>query len=298
MSKFIESTHFQWLAFGIGALIFIVLRYFGVVDGNEFLGLNVDALISFSFVGLCYAVAGVWYALQNFRRQKFKKSLYYERSEFFWKFSEAGDFDGTFTYRLQNNSSEVLSRLPLDGFQWSVAPDRKRLRFRIIPKENLKRYRFVRPTATIRLAGWLYDKIFSTNTYLIEWSPGVAPDVMPGDSILYEVLVQTSETELDAFTSKGTTLGFPTRVKTREVSLVCLAPEGYRFVLVSPQIEIVDFDTGDRRLNEESLIAKPKLSDDSGRLEWLVEDPLPDRRYWINYRFEKKDDYDEAQFNG
>ena len=51
-------------------------------------------------------------------------------------------------------------------------------------------------------------------------------------------------------------------------------------------------------LNEESLIAKPKLSDDSGRLEWLVEDPLPDRRYWINYRFEKKDDYDEAQFNG
>lgn len=288
----VASPHFRWAVLIAGGVIYILLKLLGilaVVNVEEIVGMQLESLISFALIALIYTVFLISYLIEKYRSTRYPNEVVYTRAQFIYDFYEGGDFHGQFIYNLRNLSSETLDALPLESFYWTQIPDRSQIKFRIIYKDGHRLHRLDQEEPLIgKRENWFINDVLGQQTHYIAWEPKIIPPLDPKEEIVYEADVWTPGTETDAFTSEGANLGFPTGIFTGSAKLIARAPRNYKFVLKTPPMSVIDNESGNSMPSEEVELPDPVLTDDGSLLEWKLNRFRQHRRYWINYRFERK----------
>ena len=95
--------------------------------------------------------------------------------------------------------------------------------------------------------------------------------------------IDTSGTEKTAFSETGTMLGYSVNVPTREFTLTCIAPDGYKFTILEP---IIVTDTNTNELSDLKLPddQHPNLNKSENILYWNLKDPPLYHRMSVKYK--------------
>lgn len=203
-----------------------------------------------------------------------------------WQFESNGDFTGTGIYELENTSTEPMFTLPRDDFLWAVNPRTARIRVRVLDDGGIRHAITEYDNSVYRRALSALSNRDQTQ-YVVSFSHTIAPALQPGESMRFELLMETPGTEVGAFTESGTVLGIPANIPTLMANLMCVAPAGYAFEIMTPRW-VVESSTGENVPDEEQRICDPVLSPAATTLNWRLSDLKVGLRYWVQYRFREK----------
>jgi hypothetical protein len=265
---------------GITGLVFAVGAALTVLYSNK---VHKGFVIAFVVILTTYLLSIVFL----FLRDQLKARTWMKRNalpvineevEHDWRVSENGDFSGRYTYSVKNVSDEDISVLPADDLLWFAEPTKITINFKVIESPRNNKITDYRNT----ILRYLFDYVFSKSVNSISWSHVIEPPLRPGESIKYQIQIETPETENDAFTESGAIAGIPASVPTKQAKLNYVAPNGYKFVILEPII-VVD-NKGTSHPDEIADITGPNLSKSGVILSWVINNLKYGRRYWFKYK--------------
>ena len=225
-----------------------------------------------------------WYILMelNQRASTMLRSLVYENLSFEFFYEANGDFRSRCFFKLRNNGADPVAELPVTRAFFLSDGSISSVRFRAID-EGHGIYRFQKNGQSIVDA---VSALFKTNARFVEWEYEISPPLRSGESVSYEVAIETQGSEREAFTSAGSIMGFPANIPIRSALLRAVAPHNFRFVCIGHPIA-VDIDLKAEAPSADISLPEPTLSLSSEILEWKIGDLPSGNRYWIKFRFER-----------
>lgn len=217
-------------------------------------------------------------------RNKTMNNSYYSKVEHDLSVNEKADLSGRYTYELVNSGSEEIRYVPDDNLYWFNEPESKRFSIEVLNGEGTERYIEKVDHRTWEVA----LDLFKDKARVISWDYTFQPPLKPGESIKYCVKIYAKRSEVDAFSDKGTYAGIPIKIPTKSASLTYRSPQNYKFDLIKPVLVV---DQKGKPIAEENLgIPPPSLNSPKTLIEWGIESPKVDRRYWFKYKFKREDD--------
>ena len=109
------------------------------------------------------------------------------------------------------------------------------------------------------------------------WRPKITPPLKTKDELVYEVIIETKNSEAAAFTKEGSFAGMRTRFPADELSMRVVAPQGKK-------LEMKTFfarDTSGQTVEMVKGHSEPKLESDGRNIAWVVKDPVPSISYTV-----------------
>jgi hypothetical protein len=246
---------------------------------------SAEALVYFAVVSL--TIYGVtWYGVlieRIHRANQMIKSLAYENLSFEFFYEANGDFRSRCFFKLRNHGIDPVSELPSTRAFFLGEGTISSIRFRAID-EGPGIYRFQQNKQTIVDA---VSALFKGNTRFVEWGYQISPPLRPGDSVSYEVAIETLKTEGAAFTTAGSIMGFPAHIPIVSATLRAIAPRDFKFVCLGHPV-VVDIDLTAEMTPDNIQLPDPTLSASAGILDWNIRDLDKGNRYWIKFRLEQE----------
>lgn len=265
------------------SMIFGILVPFTAILNNKisslFIYISTCLLILYFICWLSFLVKEVikknkWYSEMKF-------PIYYKEVKHDWRLSADGDFHGNINFTIINSSNKQVTSLPFDNAYWLTTPKKIDIDFKVKKgqKHNIKNYRH-------SIFNFFVSLFLNKTINAFQWSHEIDPPLMAGEEFSYDLIVDTPETEKDAFSDEGTYAGIPVVIPTKNAYLSYVAPIGYYFEILDPVI-LVD-SSGNRYHEEEININHPKLNHNKSILTWAINNPLSNRRYWFKYKMCKE----------
>lgn len=201
-----------------------------------------------------------------------------------WKhyYFSNSNFKAEIEYYLQNNSEFPLVDLPpheAGWFGWDI-----KYTFKTDVYGEYKNFYSID------------DKYFSDNKIIrndlngrdsritmLNWQFKVSPPIAPKKLIHYGIIIETENTEKEAFTGGGSLAGMSSPYPVDKIISEIFAPDGYFFVNNG---FIVRDRTG---ISIEGNINPPDFSDDDKKINWVVEKPSPTLQYLVRIVLVKRD---------
>jgi len=209
--------------------------------------------------------------------------IIYLLSEFDWRIYDNGNFNGNFTYIVKNISDEDVTDLPYDDIHWYNDYDDIDIQFKILDN-NDKKYHI------IDYRNNLYNQLFNyfkKKVKVISWSHIIEPSLKPNDILKYSIIINTTNSEKDAFSDVGAFAGVPAIVPIKEATINYSAPLGYKFEIITPLI-IVDIKGTEITTSEDKAnYDLPELNTSKTILKWRLFNLKAGRRYWFKYKLIK-----------
>lgn len=284
----LASDPFVQLAVGAAAISipYLADALFGL-DLQSFLPATVDLNTALPIIVLAFLLA-LNVGRTTLRNALKPRAFHAAEVSYLYTFTDCGDFEGSITTEVENRSGREISRVPSESLMWNEEIGDADIFFEIVYKEGDRPHAFRDSSYDVVPEHLAIDRMRKKRPYTaIAWSPEIEPPLEKGGCLTYEVLVKTPATEMEAFGDSGTTLGFPVSMPTRRVRLVAKAPFGFAFRLMAPPYEVIDMTSGLPVPLPEDL-APPTLMGGGSTLEWIVRNPQEKRRYWIHYRFYRR----------
>jgi hypothetical protein len=232
---------------------------------------------------MCVYGAVNWYVFieRSYRANQMIRSLVYEDLAFEFYYEANGDFRSRCFFKLRNNGTDAVAVLPSTRAFFLNEGTIKSIKFRAI-EEAGNAYRFQQNNQSIVDA---VSALFRSNTRFVEWGYEIAPPLRPGDSVSYEVAIETEKTEVAAFTSSGSIMGFPAHIPIVSATLRAVAPRDFKFVCLGTPV-VVDLNvTSEIAKPETEALPAPSFSATSAILEWKLSNLDQGYRYWIKFKF-------------
>ncbi|MFZ3065363.1 MAG: hypothetical protein WA277_08790 [Nitrospirota bacterium] len=110
---------------------------------------------------------------------------------------------------------------------------------------------------------------------LYTWQFKINPALPPGKSFHYGQILESKNTEIDAFTEKGSFAGMSSPFPVDTLISEIFAPKGYRFLKKGYTIR----DSMGIEVN--NTVLSPEYSSDGSKITWTVENPIPSLKYFI-----------------
>lgn len=205
-------------------------------------------------------------------------NLVYEELDFDYKVFENGDFSCRNVYHLKNIGAKPISITPLDDGLWFSSPKNVDLKIKVLSSK--KGHKVISHRTNIYET--LLKIIPGKKSYIVSWNHEISPPLDKNDSLVLEIIIDTTGTEKDAFTADGTYAGIPTVLPTKKATLNFVAPPGYVFEMIIPKIVHDAYGNTDEK--EISRIKQPRLNKSKTLLSWEIEHCLAQHRYSFNYR--------------
>lgn len=117
----------------------------------------------------------------------------------------------------------------------------------------------------------------------LNWQFTVAPPIARKTVFNYGIIIQTKNTEKEAFNGDGSLAGMSSPYPVDSIISEIFAPNGYSF---KDKGVLVRDSTG---VNVECNITKPVFSDNDTKITWVVEQPSPTVRYLVRIFLVKRD---------
>lgn len=205
----------------------------------------------------------------------------YQNIEHEWRISETGDCIMRSVYEVTNIGNTPVKTIPFDNFGWFVEPDKIKFNYSVVDKKSERKMTDSR--SSIYKMGLSF---FSKRIRMISWSSVIDPPLLKKESFLYEIRIDTSETEKDAFSDNGTYVGIPANLPVQKANLKFIAPGGYKFIIMTPKIVLDNAGVVNR--TEIARIANPELSASQGIISWNINNLILGNRYILKYRLVKE----------
>jgi hypothetical protein len=290
ITKLVASPWFTWVAGLFGIVVFYVLKQVEFLSSkipDEILETPTPAFIGVLLPVTLWIIKLLLFDLSQIMA-KAPKELIYHDAQYTWIYSSDGSVRGTCLFDIHNLSKSEVSRLPNESLVWYNKILKKDVLFRIIFRDGDRLHRFEEDSPSIEKIDHIIDAIRNRSGYELGWSPTVTPPLLPDERLLYSVDIGTPGTELDAFASKGTCVGFPVSRFTRKARLTAIAPEGFKFVAHDPFFISSEIGLGGASvLNAEGAISAT-VSPDGTLLKIENDFPKSGTRYSAHFHFERK----------
>lgn len=189
------------------------------------------------------------------------------------KYLSSFDFDGVFTYSIENVTEHSLVDMIPDSADWAGSDITYELNASLEGNES--------SFHSIESSDYKINHIdrgLDGNDHdmcEIHWRPKLRPSLEPGKKVEYSVNIKTQKTESEAFGSGGSFAGMSSPYYINTLSSEIEAPESYRFINRGYIVK-------DRTGKEVKVdIDPPRFIEEDRKIVWNVEKPTPTLIYLV-----------------
>ena len=275
--KKIVTSNFTSIFFAVGFAFTAIL---GKKINNYF-------IYFFAFLLLGYIVIYIFFVIFDLKKilywsRQMEHSIIYQNANFEWQINEKGDFFAKNIFTLKNIGSKNISVLPFDNAIWLRTPKTSKISFKLLNTANKQ---FLISEYIKNNYQMLLDILSGRKAKVFAWSNVIEPPLSPGETLKYQINLEASGTEKDAFLKSGTYAGIPANIPTKLATIKFAAPTGYHFRLLDPIILLDQKGTRIEAQSDKNM--GPTISASGSFLEWKLKDLQTDLRYWFKYAFIK-----------
>jgi hypothetical protein len=277
MFKKIVTSNFTSIFFAVGFSFTAIL---GKTINNYF-------TYGFSLLLAGYILTYVIFLIIDLKKifhweKQMEHSIIYQSVHFEWQVNEKGDFFAKNIFSVTNIGKKSISVLPFDNAIWLTAPKSSKISFKLL---NTGGKQFLISEYIKNNYQMILDILSGKKAKVFSWSNVIEPPLSPGETLRYQIKLESSASEKDAFSKNGTFAGIPANIPTKSASLKFAAPNGYRFKLLDPFILLDQKGTRIEDMAEKNK--GPILSASGSFLDWQLNELQTGLRYWFKYTFVK-----------